>query len=136
MTRRMSKTVLSVLSMLVLAAPARADLITIAKCQKAFAREGAKFALKVLRSNLRCTDGISECQIECELGQFGPSCDNSPPPCCDSDDTGSNAEFANCMNSAHADCDVESSKRAIYEFSRSEERRVGKECITWSRAFD
>jgi|SRR5689334_20948907 len=120
MTRRMSKTVLSVLSMLVLAAPARADLITIAKCQKAFAREGAKFALKVLRSNLRCTDGISECQIECELGQFGPSCDNSPPPCCDSDDTGSNADFADCMNSAQATCDVESAKRATYEFSKQD----------------
>src|SRR5690242_7625920 len=89
---------------LALAVPARAELADVAKCQKGFAREGAKFALKVLRSNLRCTDGISECQIECELGQFGPSCDNSPPPCCDPDDTGSNAEFANCMNSAQATC--------------------------------
>jgi len=123
MTRRMSKTSRSFLLVplvLALAWPVRAELADVAKCQKGFAREGAKFALRVLRSNLRCTDGISECQIECELGQFGPSCDNSPPPCCDSDDTGSNAEFANCMNSAQADCDVEASKRAIYEFSKQD----------------
>ena len=123
MTRRMSKpprSFLLVPLVLALAAPAYAELADVAKCQKGFAREGAKFALRVLRSNLRCTDGISECQIECELGQFGPSCDNSPPPCCDPDDTGSNAAFADCMNSAQADCDVEASKRAIYEFSKQD----------------
>jgi hypothetical protein len=105
---------------LALAVPVRAELADVAKCQKGFAREGAKFALRVLRSNLRCTDGISECQIECELGQFGASCDNSPPPCCDSDDTGSNAEFADCMSKAQSDCDVEASKRTAYELSKQD----------------
>jgi len=108
MTGRMSKPPRAFLLaplVLALAVPARAELADVAKCQKGFAREGAKFALRVLRSNLRCTDGISECQIECELGQFGASCETSPPPCCDPDDTGSNAEFADCMDSAQADCD-------------------------------
>jgi len=34
--------------------PARADSPTLAKCQKVFAREGAKFAVRVIRSNLKC----------------------------------------------------------------------------------
>src|SRR5262249_55861522 len=47
----------------------------------------------------------AECQIECDEGVFGPSCDNSPPPCCDSDDPGSNMSFGACMMNAQAICD-------------------------------
>jgi hypothetical protein len=70
-------------------APAPAGLAEEAKCQKSIAKEGARFALRVLRSTLRCTEGISECQIQCELGVYGPSCETSPPPCCDPADTSS-----------------------------------------------
>lgn len=113
---------------LALAAPVRADLATLAKCQKTFAKEGAKFALRVLKSNLKCTDEISECQLGCELGQFGPSCDESPPPCCDPDDTGSNAGFAACMSAAQETCDSESARRTIYESSKQE--RITSACET------
>lgn len=122
-TRRL---VLVPLLVVALAAPAAADLATLAKCQKTFAKEGAKFALRVLRSNLRCTDGISECQIECELGQFGPPCDSAPPPCCDPDDTGSNAAFAACMAAAQVTCDEEAAKRALYEAQKQD--RITSAC--------
>lgn len=99
-------------------APASAGIAEQAKCQKSIAKEGAKYALRVLRSTLRCTDGISECQIQCELGAYGPSCETSPPPCCDPDDLGSNATFADCMAEADEDCASEALKRVNYESSK------------------
>ncbi len=116
---------------LALVTPASADLATLAKCQKTFAKEGAKYALRVPNSNLKCTDGISECQIECDLGQFGPPCDSNPPPCCDSDDTGSNQAFADCMTAAQAVCDSESAKRATFEVSKQD--RITNSCQALSQ---
>src|SRR6185295_3288906 len=105
---------------LILSGPAavRADFLDVIRCQKAFAREGARFAKRVLDSTLRCTIGITECQVQCDLGVFGPSCNDSPPPCCDSDDTGSNAAFADCMASAQETGDTETQKQAGYESSK------------------
>jgi hypothetical protein len=103
---------------LLVPASARAGIAESAKCQKSIAKEGSRFALRVLRSTLRCTDGISECQIQCELGAYGPSCETSPPPCCDPDDTSSNSTFAACMAEADEDCANEAQKRIAYETSK------------------
>ena len=101
-----------------LPAPAPAGIAESAKCQKSIAKEGSRFAMRVLRSTLRCTNGIAECQIQCDLGAFGPPCETSPPPCCDPDDTGSNATFAECMAEANDDCTSEELKRVKYEESK------------------
>ncbi len=100
--------------------PTSADVATLAKCQKVFAREGGKFALRVIRSNLKCADEISDCQIQCEVGVFGPPCDANPPPCCDPDDTTSNSAFADCMTKAQGVCDEETFKRSEYEANKTE----------------
>ncbi|HJQ85280.1 MAG TPA: hypothetical protein VKA21_14440 [Candidatus Binatia bacterium] len=112
-------------------APAFAGVEEIAKCQKVFAREGAKFAMRVLRSNLRCTNEIVECQLQCELGEFGPPCESFPPPCCDPDDTGSSQAFADCMNAAQGVCDVEAAKRELYEIGKVD--RITTACLPLSQ---
>jgi hypothetical protein len=103
-----------------LLAPAsgHAGLAESVKCQKSIAKEGARFALRVLRSNLRCTEGVSDCQIQCDLGVYGPPCETSPPPCCDPDDPSSNSTFAACMAEADEDCNKEAEKRIKYETSK------------------
>jgi hypothetical protein len=116
---RCLRTASTVLALALLApAPAPAGLVESAKCQRAIAREGSKFALRVLRSNLKCTNGIAECQIQCELGAYGPPCETNPPPCCDPDDPGSNATFGDCMAEAEEDCDQEAAKRITYETNK------------------
>lgn len=97
---------------------AAADIEEVARCQKRFAREGAKFAKRVISSTLKCTTEVTDCQIQCEQGVFGPPCDTNPPPCCDPDDTGSNAAFAACMAEAQATCDNETAKIAAYEINK------------------
>jgi hypothetical protein len=87
----------------------------IARCQKKFAAAGARYAMQVIKTNLKCTTAISQCQIECELGAFGPPCDTNPPPCCDPDDVGSNGGFAACMNEAQEICDRMEEKKLIAE---------------------
>jgi hypothetical protein len=87
----------------------------VAHCQKQFASAGAKFAEKVIRATLKCTDAVVECQVQCDAGVFGPSCDTSPPPCCDSDDPSSNQAFGDCMADANAECDDQNAKIALYE---------------------
>jgi len=98
--------VASIIGMVVLmgAASAAADIKEVAKCQKEFAVAGANFAKRVIKANLKCTTGISLCQIQCELGVFGPPCSTDPPPCCDPDDVGSNATFGACMAKADETC--------------------------------
>ena len=93
-----------VLLVLMVAVSAVANIKEVAKCQKQFAVAGANFAKRVIRANLKCTTGISVCQIQCELGVFGPPCSANPPPCCDPDDLGSNATFAACMGRADGTC--------------------------------
>ncbi len=104
----LSRAVLAMsVSALLLAASASADvsdpaaISRIAGCQKKIASAGARFAQQVIRDTLKCTNEVAKCQVQCELGAFGPSCDNSPPPCCDSDDPDSTVGFHDCM--AHAD---------------------------------
>jgi hypothetical protein len=115
---------------LVAAVLAGADIAALAKCQKVFAREGSTFALRVIRSNLKCADGISDCQIQCEEGVFGPPCDSNPPPCCDPDDTGSNPEFADCMTKAQGVCDAEVLKRAQYEINKQDRIKTACTVLT------
>jgi hypothetical protein len=115
-TRAVSR-VLAIL--LAAAAPAAGltipDIQIVSHCQKQFASAGAKFAEKVIRATLKCTDAVVECQVQCDAGVFGPSCDTSPPPCCDSDDPSSNQAFGDCMTDANAVCDDENAKIALYE---------------------
>jgi hypothetical protein len=91
------------------------DIQIVSHCQKQFASAGAKFAEKVIRATLKCTVAVVECQVQCDAGVFGPSCDNSPPPCCDSDDPSSNQAFGDCMADADAECDEQNAKIALYE---------------------
>src|SRR5262249_11443279 len=87
----------------------------VAHCQKQFASAGAKFAEKVIRATLKCTNEVVECQVQCDYGVFGPSCDTSPPPCCDSDDPGSNQAFGECMAEADQECTEQNNKISLYE---------------------
>jgi hypothetical protein len=106
---------------LLLLVTASAQAITIpeiglvARCQKSIAAAGAQFAQKVIRATLKCTNAVVECQVQCEAGVFGPSCDNAGPPCCDADDPNSNAAFGVCMTSADALCAVQNDHMAVYE---------------------
>ncbi len=99
---------LSVFAMsLVLAGTAHADPLDVNRllfCQRQIANQGARFAKTTIRNALRCTNEIVECQINCEEEVYGPSCETNPPPCCDPDDTGSNADFAACMTDAEERC--------------------------------
>jgi len=96
-------------------AQAVADIDDIARCQRRFAKEGAKFAQRVIRATLDCTLAISECHVQCDAGVFGPPCDENPPPCCDPDDRTSNVSFDACMLGADADCAKSNAKILIYE---------------------
>src|SRR5690242_109194 len=86
--------------LLALTAPAAADITTVARCQKKIATAGADYAKRVIVTTLKCTEKVADCQVQCDQGVFGPSCDDNPPPCCDSDDRNSNATFAACMADA------------------------------------
>ena len=84
---------------------AAADVLDhLLTCQKAIGRAGARFAFVTVQKTLHCTNELVECQVKCETGLFGPSCDNSPPPCCDPDDRNSNGQFAACMTAADETC--------------------------------
>ncbi len=100
------------------AAPAVADITSVARCQKKIATAGADYAKRVIVETLKCTEKVAECQVECDQGVFGPSCDDAPPPCCDSDDRGSNAAFDECMTDADAYCDGREQKIAGYETTK------------------
>jgi len=103
---------------LTLAAPAGADITSVARCQKKIATAGADYAKRVIVTTLKCTEKVAECQVQCDQGVFGPSCDNSPPPCCDSDDRSSNDEFAACMTESDAYCAEQDGKINDYEATK------------------
>jgi hypothetical protein len=84
---------------------ASAGVLDVTRCQKKFARYGARYAWQAVKSALRCTNEISECQIQCEQGVFGPPCSSNPPPCCDPEDPNSNEAFGQCMDEAQEVCD-------------------------------
>ncbi len=116
------------------------DLVAIhelSHCQRTIAREGAKFAMRTIRSTLKCTDEVNECQVECDGGVFGPPCDDTNPPgCCDPDtssDPGSpnyNLAFAACMAAAQAVCDSETTKRALFETNKQDSIVSACEALT------
>jgi hypothetical protein len=118
-------------SCLAVAVPAAADIASLAKCQRSIAREGAKYAQRVIKSTLECTEAIANCQVQCELGVFGPPCDTNPPPCCDPDDPGSNPLFGACMADANTECDAEAAKRAKYEVQKQE--HITSACLALSQ---
>jgi len=91
------------------------DIQQLLRCQKTIAKSGARFANKTVKSTLRCTNEVVECQVNCDEGVYGPSCQSNPPPCCDSDDPGSNAAFQICMDEAAVRCDKENAKIASAE---------------------
>jgi hypothetical protein len=120
--------ILFALAVASLPATAFADIVEVAKCQKTFAREGAKFAQRVIKGTLRCTNEIAECQIQCEEGVYGPPCDPNPAPgCCDPDDPSSNGAFQTCMTIAQAVCDIETAKIDDYEAKKVD--AITKGCI-------
>ena len=98
----------------------------IGRCQKGIASAGAKFALKTIRATLKCTNAVTECQVQCDYGVFGPSCNTSSPPCCDSDDTASNSAFGVCMLEANTVCTDQNGN--IAEFEASKQAKIIASC--------
>lgn len=113
-----TRAALAVVLLLALAAPAPADITSVARCQKKIATAGADYAKRVIVTTLKCTEEVAECQVQCEEGVFGPSCENNPPPCCDPDDRGSNTTFDNCMDDADEYCADQEAKIALYETTK------------------
>jgi hypothetical protein len=98
---------------------ARADVLgNLLACQKAIARAGARFAFITVQKTLDCTNELVECQVKCEEGVFGPSCDESPPPCCDPEDRESNPLFGACMTAADGICAQNDLKIAVAEATK------------------
>jgi hypothetical protein len=107
MRRRETAVIAALLAVACAASQSSADPLDVNKlliCQRQLAIQGARFARTVIKNSLKCTNEIVECQINCDEGVYGPSCHTSPPPCCDSDDPESNAEFGECMTDAEANC--------------------------------
>jgi hypothetical protein len=118
---------------LVLLVPAtgRAGIDEIARCQKKIAGEGARFAQKSLSALLKCTVEVTDCQLQCEEGVFGPPCDEPPQPgCCDPDDPSSNSAFQSCMDDAERVCDIQEAKIAQYE--NNKQARITTACTPLS----
>ncbi len=99
-------------------ADAVSDIEAVARCQRRFAREGARFAQRTIKATLTCTLAVSECQVQCDAGLYGPPCDENPPPCCDPDDRNSNAAFDDCMTDADATCANQNAKIAAFEAAK------------------
>jgi len=87
----------------------------VAQCQKKFASAGAQFASRLINFTLRCATPVAQCQIECEEGLFGPSCDGNPPPCCDVGDPMSMPGYEQCLAEAQVICDRMTEKIADAE---------------------
>lgn len=94
------------------------EVNAIARCQRTIAGAGAQFAQRTIRATLKCTNAVTECQVQCDYGVFGPSCSNSGPPCCDPDDVSSNASFGECMAAANEDCARQNANIANYELQK------------------
>ena len=119
--------------------PARAQseierISLIASCQRKIASAGGRFAMQVIKETLKCTNGVAECQLQCEYGAFGPPCESNPPPlppgCCDPDDPGSNAAFGACMTAADAVCAQSEAKIATHETKKQTRITAGCSALT------
>jgi len=122
---------IALLAILVAPALAAADISHQARCQRRIAGEGATFAMRVIRATLKCTQGVAECQIECEEGAFGPPCDPVPQPgCCNPDDPSSNGAFGACMDAAQAVCDQQTAKIDTYELNKQTHITTGCEDLS------
>ncbi len=97
-----------------------AGIKEVARCQKKFASQGARFAQRVITATLKCSAEIAECQVQCEEGVFGPPCSSNPPPCCDPDDRNSNATFGECMDEADEECAKQDAKIDKFEIKKVE----------------
>ncbi len=115
--KRLGNLVLAVLVALPAAAGAQesSDIKPLIRCQRKIARAGSTYANRTVRYTLRCTNEISECQINCENGVYGPPCGENPPPCCDPNDPGSNAQYADCLDNAQEICDKMDAKTVAAE---------------------
>jgi len=99
-------------------------------CQRRIASAGARFAMLVIKETLKCTNDVAECQLQCDYGVFGPPCDSNPPPCCDSDDPGSNAAFGACMAAAEEVCANTEAKIALNEDRKQDRITSGCSALT------
>jgi hypothetical protein len=133
MSRRAVSFTFIVATLVALAPAARADqierLALVASCQRKIASAGGRFAMQVIKETLKCTGAVSECQLQCEAGVFGPPCDSNPPPvppgCCDSDDRTSNSAFDACMTDADQTCADADVKIATHETKKQERITAG-----------
>jgi hypothetical protein len=109
----------------VLALPALAggttEINKIAGCQKKLASAGANFARQVITANLKCTQKIGICQVQCEQGLYGP---------CDPDDRNSNTTFAECMADADDECAKQNANIARYETLKQQHIIAGCDDLT------
>jgi len=115
----------AVVLVLALAGSARAqtDITHLAGCQKKIASEGAKFAQRTINSELKCTQAIDKCIINCEAGVYGPVCGDPPvPPCCNPDDPNNplNQDYLNCSTDAQLTCSVETAKMDKWEMQKQD----------------
>jgi hypothetical protein len=123
-------------AILLAAVPVSADvpnieaISRIARCQKKIASAGAKFAQQVIRNTLKCTNEVAECQIQCDLGVFGPPCDTNPPPCCDPDDPNSMFGFQQCMAAADELCGQMDAKITTQEIIKQGKISTGCSALT------
>jgi hypothetical protein len=97
-----------------------ADIAELVRCQKKFARKGAQFANRTIQATLKCTTAVTECQVQCEQGVFGPPCETNPPPCCDPEDPGSNPAYGTCMADADEECDKQAERIAAFELKKQD----------------
>jgi hypothetical protein len=109
---------------------AELDIKPLLTCQKRIAKRGAQYAVRVVKGTLRCTNEVVECQLNCDLGVYGPSCLENPPPCCDSDDRESNVLFDDCMTEADDRCAREEEKIVTAELRKRDAIFAGCDELT------
>jgi hypothetical protein len=89
------------------AAGADATILEMSRCQQRIAGAGVTFARTALRGNLKCTNEVTKCRIQCDQGLLGTGCDP--------DDPDSTPEYRTCLDRAQAICNRQSAKIANAE---------------------
>lgn len=117
---------------LVLPAAAHAqstEVKRLASCQKKIAGEGAKYAQRIISSELKCMQEMDECIINCEAGVYGPVCEDPPvPPCCNPEDPNNplNEDYLSCTIAAQYYCDQQVLKMDTWEHQKQD--RITSAC--------